>query len=105
MNNPRNPWELLQEHCPHLAASLSASVETILATSGLDEKTKQLIYIAVQTAVNYPLAVKYHVPLAQKAGASDREIIGAAFIAAAAAGPGGFVSGFPALVEELKHGE
>ena len=56
--------------------------------------------IAVQTAVCYPLAVKYHVPLALQAGATKDEIVGAAAIAAAAAGPKGFVVCFPSILSE-----
>jgi len=99
-------WQLLEKEYPQIAQCISGSVLGLLEMAALDEKTKQLIYIAVQTAVNYPLAVKYHVPLARKAGASRDEIVGAASIAAAAAGPKGFVSCFPIIIAEtddLKH--
>ena len=97
-------WQLLCQHYPEIGRAISGSIEGILSLSSLDEKTAQLVYIAAQTAMNYPLAVKYHVPLALKAGASADEIVGAAAIAAAVAGPKGFVSCFPAMLEELdKH--
>ena len=90
----KDPWQLLEAEYPEIAQALSGAVGNVLEVSGLDEKTRQLIYIAVQTAVCYPLAVRYHVPLALQAGASRREIVGAAAIAAAAAGPKSFVMCF-----------
>ena len=93
-----DPWQLLTEKYPEIAQVVSRGVGNILEISGLDEKTRQLIYIAVQTAVCYPLAVRYHVPLALKAGATEREIVGAAAIAAAAAGPKGLVTCLPEIL-------
>lgn len=95
-----DPWETLVMEYPQIADAISGSVLKNLAVSGLDEKTKQLVYIAAQTAVCYPLAVKYHVPLALAAGASRDEIVGAAAIAAIAAGPKGFVTCFPVILNE-----
>ena len=95
---PDDPWQLLTAKYPEIAQVISSGVENILEISGLDEKTRQLIYIAVQTAACYPLAVRYHVPLARQAGATEREIVGAAAIAAAAAGPKGFVMCLPEIV-------
>ena len=94
-------WESLTREYPQIAEALSGSVLKVLSVSGLDEKTRQLVYIATQTAVCYPLAVKYHVPLALKAGASKDEIVGAAAIAAIAAGPNGFVTCFPTIAKEI----
>lgn len=101
MKRKRTPdaWRILAKAYPQIAEAVSGSVEKALALSGLDEKTRQLVYIAAQTAVNYPLAVQYHVPLALKAGATRDEIVGAALIAAAAAGPKGFVSSVPSILE------
>ena len=76
-------WTALTSQYPEIAEAISGSVERVLARAGLDEKTKQLVYIAAQTAVCYPLAVKYHVPLALKAGATKDEIVGAAAISPA----------------------
>ena len=96
----RDAWESLVKEYPQIAEAISGSVLKVLSVSGLDEKTKQLVYIATQTAVCYPLAVKYHVPLALAAGASRDEIVGAAAIAAIAAGPKGFVTCFPVILNE-----
>ena len=94
-----NPWELLVQEYPEIAKAIDQSIGNIMALTGLDEKTKQLIYIASQTTVNYPLAVKYHTALAIKAGATRDEIVAAASISAAVAGPKGFVRCFPSIIE------
>ena len=92
-------WQQLTQAYPALAESLSGSVVNTLAQTGLDEKTKQLVYIATQTAVCYPLAVQYHVPFALKAGATRDEIVGAAAIAGIAAEPKGFVTCLPTILK------
>lgn len=95
-------WEHLLKQYPEIADTISGSIQKIFSLSELDEKTRQLVYIAAQTAVDYPLAVKYHVPLALKAGAGKNEIVGAAAIAAMAAGPKGFVNCFPVIMKEVE---
>lgn len=100
-SNDRDAWESLVKEYPRIAKAISGAVMKVLSISALDEKTRQLVYIAAQTAVCYPLAVKYHVPLALKAGASKDEIVGAAAIAAAAAGPKGFVTCFPVIIKAI----
>ena len=94
-------WQIVEKEYPEIADVISGSIDRLLETVKLDNKTKQLIYIAVQTAVNYPLAVKYHVPEALAAGATRDEIISAAAIASAAAGPKGFVRSFPTILETI----
>ena len=94
-----NPWELLVQEYPEIAKAINQSIGSVMGLTPLDEKTRQLIYIAAQAAINCPLAVKYHTELALKAGATRDEIVGAASIAAAVAGPKGFVRCFPAIVE------
>ena len=75
----------------------------MLKLSTLDEKTAQLVYIAAMTALDYPPAMRYHVPMALEAGASGDEIVDAASIAAAAAGPKGFVNCFPTILAEIRN--
>ena len=96
----KDAWQELVAQYPDIAEAISQGIENVFAATALDEKTRQLVYIAAQTAVCYPLAVKYHVGEAVKAGATREEIVGAAAIAATAAGPKGFVTCFPVIVEE-----
>lgn len=98
----QTPWDILASERPDFAEVISAYFEKILSMSGLDEKTRQLVYIGVQTAVNYTPAVKAHIPFAVKAGATKDEIVGAAAIAVLGAGPKGFVSSFPAIQQAIE---
>ena len=101
---PTDGWQELVREYPDLAKTISGSIENLLSQTKLDEKTRQLIYIAVQTARCYPLAVEYHVPLAMMAGATVDEIVGAAAIAVTAAGPKGFVTCFRSIMEAARRG-
>jgi len=84
-------WQLFLSHYPDIAGAVSTGTDNIFSLVRLDEKTRELVYIAAQTAVCYPLAVKYHAAEALKAGASPDEIVGAMAVAATAAGPKGLV--------------
>ena len=100
---PESPdaWQLFLSHYPDIARAVSEGIDNIFSLVRLDEKTKQLAYIAAQTAVCYPLAVKYHAAEALKAGASPDEIVGAMAVAATAAGPKGLVLCYAAIAKDL----
>ena len=102
MENNLDAWEFLKKEYPKVADAIDQSIGNIMELAKLDEKTKQLVYITAQTAVNYPLAVKYHAALAIQAGATRDEIVGAASIAASVAGPKGFVRCFPSIIEGIE---
>lgn len=55
---------------------------TVFKEGVLDEKTKQLIAVAVAHVTQCPYCIKSHVPQAQKAGASKQEIMEAIWVAA-----------------------
>jgi len=106
MNDDKtDAWEKLVARYPAIAEAIDGGIEAVFAATALDEKTRQLVYIAAQTAVCYPLAVKYHVGEALNAGATPDEIVGAAAIASTVAGPKGFVTCFPVIVEEVEKAE
>ncbi|MCO5260635.1 MAG: carboxymuconolactone decarboxylase family protein [Crocinitomicaceae bacterium] len=56
--------------------------KTVFKEGVLDEKTKQLIAVAVAHVTQCPYCIKSHVPDAQKAGASKEEIMEAIWVAA-----------------------
>jgi alkylhydroperoxidase/carboxymuconolactone decarboxylase family protein YurZ len=93
-------WQILEQNGNDYACAINDYIGRVRQLSGLDEKTFHLIWIAVQTALDYDLAVKAHVPLALSAGATLSEIVGAAAIAGAGAGPKGFVKCFAAIIKE-----
>ena len=45
-----NPMELFQKEAPEVAAAFNNLIQTLVASRGLDQKTKQLIYIAMKAS-------------------------------------------------------
>ncbi len=56
--------------------------KTIYEPDALDEKTKQLIAIAVAHVTQCPYCIKAHTPLAMRKGATQEEIMEAIWVAA-----------------------
>ncbi|MDP3564800.1 MAG: carboxymuconolactone decarboxylase family protein [Methanoregula sp.] len=73
----KNPYEIFQKECPELAEGFNNLVEVQRLLKGLDQKTKQLINIAIQTSTKNSRGVKFHAIMAYQAGATKDEIIGA----------------------------
>jgi alkylhydroperoxidase/carboxymuconolactone decarboxylase family protein YurZ len=73
----KNPYEIFQKECPELAERFNNLVEVQRSLKGLDQKTKQLINIAIQTSTKNSRGVKFHAIMASQAGATKDEIIGA----------------------------
>jgi alkylhydroperoxidase/carboxymuconolactone decarboxylase family protein YurZ len=60
-----NPMELFQKEAPEVASAFNGLIMSLVATKGLDTKTKQLIYIAMKAAMGDDTAVRAHVPMAK----------------------------------------
>ena len=73
----KNSYEIFVQECPELAERFNNLVEVQRTLKGLDPKTKQLINIAIQTAIKNSRGVKLHAIMAHQAGAKKDEIIGA----------------------------
>lgn len=56
--------------------------KTVFQAGALDEKTKQLIAVAVAHVTQCPYCIRGHVPLAMKKGATQEEIMEAIWVAA-----------------------
>lgn len=56
--------------------------KTVFQEGALDEKTKQLIAVAVAHVTQCPYCIKAHTPQAMKKGASKEEIMEAIWVAA-----------------------
>lgn len=72
-----NSMEVFREEAPAVATAFDQLIQSLVATKGLDEKTKQLIYIAMKAAQGDETAVKFHVPMAKKLGATREEVVDA----------------------------
>ena len=73
----KSPYEIFQSECPKLASKFNELVQVQSSIEGLDQKTKQLINIAIQTCNQNQKGVKMHAIMAKKIGASREEVVGA----------------------------
>lgn len=71
----KNPLLVFQKEAPDVAEAYNPLILSLINSKGLESKTKQLIYIAMKIVTSDFVAIKYHVPMAKKAGASRNEIL------------------------------
>ena len=72
--NSRNPFEVFKSEAPEVYEGFDSLIKSLVNTRGLDQKTKQLIYIGMKAALGDDTAVRFHVPMAKKAGATRDEV-------------------------------
>jgi AhpD family alkylhydroperoxidase len=72
--NNKNPYEVFQQEAPEVFEGFNSLIKSLVDTKGLDQKTKQLIYLGIKAAQGDDTAVIFHVPMAKRAGASRDEI-------------------------------
>jgi AhpD family alkylhydroperoxidase len=78
-NNKLQPAEAVTE----AMASFQAFDEAALADGVIPKKYKELIAVAVGLTTQCPYCIDVHRNAALKAGATERELVGATFVAAA----------------------
>ena len=96
-NQSFDPIALLQKEAPEVARAFDALIQSIVKSKGLDEKTKQLIYIAMKAAQGDTQAVTFHILMAKNAGASKSEVIDALLVTLTTSGIKGIATGLPAV--------
>lgn len=77
--------------------------KTVFTEGVLDEKTKQLIAVAVAHVTQCPYCIRSHVPQAMKKGASKEEIMEAIWVAAEMRAGGAYAHAAIAMDEMEKH--
>jgi len=97
-----NPMELFQKEAPEVASAFNGLIMSLVATKGLDIKTKQLIYIAMKAAMGDDTAVRAHIPMAKAAGASREEVIDAILMTLTVSGIRGVVHCLPEAVKQYE---
>ena len=70
----KNPMDVFNEEAPEVSAAFDSLIKTLRLSKGLDEKTKQLIYISLKAAEGDKIALSFHVPMAKKLGATKAEV-------------------------------
>ncbi len=94
-----NPLNIFQNEAPEIAAAFNGLVEVLKASGGLDEKTKNLVYIGIKATLGDTTAVYYHVQMAKKLGATRDEVKDTILITLTVCGLKGVVTCLPVALE------
>jgi alkylhydroperoxidase/carboxymuconolactone decarboxylase family protein YurZ len=97
-----NPMEVFQKEAPEVAAAFNGLIMSIVASKGIDPKTKQLIYIAMKASMGDIMAVRAHVPMAKAAGATKEEVVDAILMTLTVSGIRGVVTCLPEAVQQFE---
>lgn len=71
-----------KELAPHTHDAFEAFSKAVFSDGALDEKTKQLIAVAVAHTTQCPYCIQGHTKLASRKGATDEQIMEAIWVAA-----------------------
>ena len=94
-----NPLEVFQKEAPEVAKAFDGLIESLKNSSGLDSRTKQLIYIGIKSAMGDSAAVYYHVIMAKRLGATREEIRDTILITLSVCGLKGVASCLPTALD------
>ena len=72
--------EIMSEEAPVVTKAFFGLADTLMKDAGLDEKTFQLVYIALKASIGEVGAVAAHAGYAKNAGATREELLGAILI-------------------------
>ena len=92
-------FDRFEKEFPELAKKYVKLIDAQRSMKGLDEKTRQLINIGIQTANRSRVGVKYHATMAKKAGATRDEVLGAVVLNLHLRGVGLVLDMLPAAIE------
>ncbi len=95
MNDLMNPIEIFEKEAPEVAKAFDQLIDALKKNSGVDPKTKQLIYIGIKSAMGDAKAIYYHVAMAKELGATREEIKDSILISLSVCGLNGVVSCLP----------
>lgn len=98
----KSPYEIFQMECPELATKFNELVQVQRSIKGLDQKTKQLINIAIQTSIKNPTGVRMHAMMAKKDGATREEVISAVSMNLHLTGLSNVLECLPSAIEGYK---
>jgi alkylhydroperoxidase/carboxymuconolactone decarboxylase family protein YurZ len=94
-----NPLEVFQKEAPEVAKAFDGLIESLKNTTGLDPKTKQLIYIGIKSTMGDSTAIYFHVQMAKKLGATRDEIRDTILITLSVCGLTGVATCLPTALE------
>ncbi len=93
---------VFQNEAPQVAAAFNGLIQSLVASPAIDQKTKQLIYIAMKASMGDAAAVKAHVPMAKAAGATKAEVVDAILMTLTVSGVRGVVTCLPEVVRQFE---
>src|SRR6266496_4662641 len=99
MEQKTNPMEVFYREAPEVSKAFDRLIEALKHTTGLDAKTKQLVYIGIKSAMGDTTAVYYHVPMAKQLGATREEIKDTILITLTVCGLKGVASCLPLALD------
>ena len=102
MTMQANPMEVFKKEAPEVAEAFNGLINALVASKGLDQKTKQLIYIAMKASMGDQMAVRAHVPMAKAAGATKEEVVDTILTTLTVSGIRGVVTCLPGAVEQFE---
>jgi alkylhydroperoxidase/carboxymuconolactone decarboxylase family protein YurZ len=79
-------FELFMSDAPEFAQAWSSAVQALAEASALDNKTRELAYLAVLAALNRTSGIPFHVASLKERGAAREEVISAILVGLPAAG-------------------
>jgi alkylhydroperoxidase/carboxymuconolactone decarboxylase family protein YurZ len=97
--NNMNPLDIFQKEAPVVAKAFDGLIEALQSTTGLDPKTKQLVYIGIKSAMGDTTAIFYHVQMAKNLGATRDEIKDTILITLSVCGLKGVASCLPTALD------
>lgn len=92
-------WDFMVEHGGEAAKVLTELIRVMYTMDALEPKTRELVFLGIQTALGLDNSVRTHTERALLAGASRDEIISAMMVSVANAGVGGVIKCLPVAVE------
>jgi len=90
-----NSYAMFRQEAPQAAAAFDGLISAVCALGGLDDKTRQLIYIGIKASQGDEAAVTAHVPMAKQAGATREEVRDAIMLTLTASGISGVLKCLP----------
>lgn len=103
---PKTTRELMEKKAELAPQNIEAwrnFSKTVFQAGALDEKTKQLIAVAVAHVTQCPYCIRAHTPQAMRKGASEEEIMEAIWVAAEMRAGAAYAHASLAVEEMEKH--
>jgi len=85
----------------NIGAEIGQLVDAIYNESSLDARTRELIFVAIFSALGISAGIKSHMPRAKNAGCTKSEIISVIMQASAYGGIKGLLTCLPTAVTEM----